>query len=114
MCACARTSVTGISIPATPWTCTGATNRRGMGRQRLHSATVGVISSLCGAHSDEIVISCCDRGNHDTRENAREIAMNKTRASSALTAVTAPPLTRRYAAYIFWLLWLANFINYAD
>jgi MFS family permease len=24
------------------------------------------------------------------------------------------PLTRSYAAYIFWLLWLANFINYAD
>ena len=24
------------------------------------------------------------------------------------------PLSRRYATYIFWLLWLANFINYAD
>jgi predicted MFS family arabinose efflux permease len=24
------------------------------------------------------------------------------------------PLSRRYAAYIFWLLWFANFINYAD
>ncbi len=23
-------------------------------------------------------------------------------------------MSRRYAAYIFWLLWLANFINYAD
>src|SRR5215470_19806163 len=23
-------------------------------------------------------------------------------------------MSRRYAAYIFWLLWLANFMNYAD
>ena len=28
--------------------------------------------------------------------------------------IASRPLTRRYAAYIFWLLWLANFINYAD
>jgi len=34
--------------------------------------------------------------------------------SLAQTAVKPKPLTRRYAAYIFWLLWLANFINYAD
>ncbi|MEO7000374.1 MAG: MFS transporter [Ktedonobacterales bacterium] len=34
--------------------------------------------------------------------------------SLASTTVKPKPLTRRYAAYIFWLLWLANFINYAD
>jgi MFS family permease len=28
--------------------------------------------------------------------------------------VASRPLSRRYATYIFWLLWLANFINYAD
>lgn len=35
-------------------------------------------------------------------------------SSSAQRSVASPPLTRRYALYIFWLLWLANFINYAD
>ncbi|HUY79665.1 MAG TPA: MFS transporter [Ktedonobacterales bacterium] len=40
--------------------------------------------------------------------------MNKTRAASAQASVAPRQLTRRYATYIFWLLWLANFINYAD
>src|SRR5215470_6116045 len=41
--------------------------------------------------------------------------MGQARASSAAhIAVASPSLTRRYAGYIFWLLWLANFINYAD
>ena len=35
-------------------------------------------------------------------------------SSPAQTAVAPPPLSRRYAGYIFWLLWLANFVNYAD
>jgi MFS family permease len=35
---------------------------------------------------------------------------------SAVTQAPAasPPLTRRYTTYVFWLLWFANFINYAD
>lgn len=45
--------------------------------------------------------------------------MSRARASSSAQTAAAPPssarsLTRRYAGYIFWLLWLANFINYAD
>jgi len=35
-------------------------------------------------------------------------------SSLARTSGAAVSLTRRYARYIFWLLWLANFINYAD
>lgn len=35
-------------------------------------------------------------------------------SSLAQSRVASPPLTRRYALYIFWLLWFANFINYAD
>lgn len=43
--------------------------------------------------------------------------MSRARASSSVQTAGASParsLTRRYAGYIFWLLWLANFINYAD
>ena len=35
-------------------------------------------------------------------------------SSRAPTKSVSRPLSRRYATYIFWLLWLANFINYAD
>ena len=35
-------------------------------------------------------------------------------SSLARTAGATVSFTRRYARYIFWLLWLANFINYAD
>ena len=35
-------------------------------------------------------------------------------SSLARTSGAAVSFTRRYARYIFWLLWLANFINYAD
>lgn len=35
-------------------------------------------------------------------------------SSLARTASASVSFTRRYARYIFWLLWLANFINYAD
>jgi MFS transporter, Spinster family, sphingosine-1-phosphate transporter len=38
-------------------------------------------------------------------------AFESTRAHSKFAS---RPLSRRYATYIFWLLWLANFINYAD
>ena len=38
-------------------------------------------------------------------------ASESTRAPSR---VASRPLSRRYAAYVFWLLWLANVINYAD
>ncbi len=40
--------------------------------------------------------------------------IRETSGRSAPTAVAPRKLTRRYAGYIFWLLWLANFINYAD
>src|SRR6185369_4509702 len=41
--------------------------------------------------------------------------MSQARASSpAQTSSASPTLTRPYARYIFWLLWFANFINYAD
>jgi MFS transporter, Spinster family, sphingosine-1-phosphate transporter len=35
-------------------------------------------------------------------------------SSRAPSTATSRPPSRRYAVYIFWLLWLANFINYAD
>lgn len=38
-------------------------------------------------------------------------AFESTRAPSQ---VASRPLSRRYAIYVFWLLWLANVINYAD
>jgi MFS family permease len=40
--------------------------------------------------------------------------MSQALSPAAHNPVARPPLTRRYAGYIFWLLWLANFINYAD
>ena len=41
--------------------------------------------------------------------------MSQVEASAAAQTKAAPRLfTRRYARYMFWLLWLANFINYAD
>ncbi len=47
--------------------------------------------------------------------NAEKRGPNMSQVSpTAQSPATSPPLSRSYVRYIFWLLWFANFINYAD
>lgn len=61
-------------------------------------------------------MACAGKGASAHRPADFATRGNRMSQASALPAATssAPPLTRRYTRYLFWILWLANFLNYID